>query len=90
MQAIGQAAIQQGYRVLYCETKVLLNELAEAIPEGTGKEFMESLTPAAAGSVRIVLLISSAYRSTARRRRHLRGACDFVLRLFVLVFVHPF
>jgi len=37
-QAIGQAAIQQGYRVLYRETQVLLNELAEAIPEGTRKE----------------------------------------------------
>jgi len=37
VQAIGQAVIQQGYRVLYRETQVLLNELAEAIPEGTAK-----------------------------------------------------
>src|SRR5215510_2271257 len=43
-QAIGQAAIQQGYRVLYRETHVLLDELAEAIADGTRKEFMESLT----------------------------------------------
>jgi hypothetical protein len=43
-QAIGQAAIQQGYRVLYRETHVLLDDLAEAIAEGTRKEFMESLT----------------------------------------------
>ena len=43
-QAIGQAAIQQGYRVLYRETHVLLDDLAEAVVEGTRKEFMESLT----------------------------------------------
>jgi len=42
-QAIGQAAIQQGYRVIYRETHVLLDDLAEAIAEGTRKEFMESL-----------------------------------------------
>src|SRR6478672_1184683 len=43
-QAIGQAAIQQGYRVLYREAHVLLDELAEAVIDGTRKEFMESLT----------------------------------------------
>jgi DNA replication protein DnaC len=43
-QAIGQAAIQQGYRVLYRETHVLLDDLAEAVSDGTRKEFMESLT----------------------------------------------
>src|SRR5207253_10728354 len=32
-QAIGQAAILQGYRVLYRETHVLLEELAEAVVE---------------------------------------------------------
>jgi DNA replication protein DnaC len=42
-QAIGQAVIQQGYRVLYRETHVLLDELADAIVEGTRKEYMESL-----------------------------------------------
>ena len=42
-QAIGQATIQQGYRVIYRETHVLLDDLAEAIAEGTRKEFMESL-----------------------------------------------
>jgi DNA replication protein DnaC len=41
-QAIGQAAIQQGYRVLYRETHVLLDDLAEAVIDGTRKEFMES------------------------------------------------
>jgi len=40
-QAIGQAAIQQGYRVMYRETHVLLDDLAEAIAEGTRKEFMD-------------------------------------------------
>src|ERR1700691_5646183 len=43
-QAIGQAAIQQGYRVIYRETHVLLDDLAESVAEGTRKEFMESLT----------------------------------------------
>ncbi len=43
-QAIGQAAIQQGYRVLYRETHVLLDELADAVAEGTRKQFMETLT----------------------------------------------
>src|SRR5450631_4407637 len=40
-QAIGQAAIQQGYRVMYRETHILLDELAEAIADGTRKEYME-------------------------------------------------
>jgi DNA replication protein DnaC len=43
-QAIGHAAIQQGYRVLYRETHVLLDELAEAIVDGTRKQYMESIT----------------------------------------------
>jgi DNA replication protein DnaC len=43
-QAIGQAAIQQGYRVLYRETHVLLDELAETIADGTRKEYMESVS----------------------------------------------
>jgi DNA replication protein DnaC len=42
-QAIGQAAIQQGYRVLYRETHVLLDDLAEAVVDGTRKQFMESV-----------------------------------------------
>ena len=43
-QAIGQAAIQQGYRVLYREAHVLLDELSEAVVDGTRREFMETLT----------------------------------------------
>src|SRR5258705_1587879 len=42
-QAIGQAAIQQGYRVLYRETHTLLDELADATIDGTRKEFMDWL-----------------------------------------------
>src|SRR6202453_342020 len=45
-QAIGQAAIQQGYRVMYRETHVLLDELADAVVGGTRREFMESLATA--------------------------------------------
>jgi DNA replication protein DnaC len=42
-QAIGQAAILQGYKVLYRETHVLLDELAEAVAEDTRKEYMEAV-----------------------------------------------
>src|SRR6476646_4799895 len=43
-QAIGHAAIQQGYRVLYRETHVLLEDLAEAVVDNRRKEFMDSRT----------------------------------------------
>src|SRR5450759_2345199 len=43
-QAIGQAAIQQGYRVPYRDTHVLRDDLAEAAVGGTRSEFMETLT----------------------------------------------
>jgi DNA replication protein DnaC len=43
-QAIGQAAIQQGYRVLYRETHILLEELADAVLDGTRKQYVESIT----------------------------------------------
>jgi DNA replication protein DnaC len=43
-QAIGQAAILQGYRVLYRETHVLLDELADAVADDTRKEYMESIS----------------------------------------------
>ena len=42
-QAIGQAAIQQGYRVLYRETHHLLEEIAETTIDDTRKEHMELL-----------------------------------------------
>src|SRR3954463_14153993 len=41
LQAIGHAAIQQGYRVIYRETHVLLDDLAEAVIDGTRREYME-------------------------------------------------
>jgi DNA replication protein DnaC len=40
-QAIGQAAIQQGYRVLYREAHKLIEDLADATMDGTRKERME-------------------------------------------------
>src|SRR5881296_3697937 len=43
-QAIGQAAIQQGYRVLYRETHTLINDIADAALDGTRKEHMEMLS----------------------------------------------
>ena len=43
-QAIGHAAIEQGYRVLYRETHVLLEELADSALDGTRKQYMEEIT----------------------------------------------
>lgn len=42
-QAIGKAVIGQGYRVIYREAHVLLEEIAEAALDGTRKELMEVL-----------------------------------------------
>jgi DNA replication protein DnaC len=42
-QAIGQAAILQGYKVLYREVHVLLDELADAVADGTRKDYMQSV-----------------------------------------------
>ena len=46
-QAIGQAAILQGYKVLYRETHILLEELADATLDGTRKQYMESISSVA-------------------------------------------
>ena len=43
-QAIAQAVILQGYRVLYRETHVLLDELADAVAEGTRKDYIEMVS----------------------------------------------
>jgi DNA replication protein DnaC len=50
-QAIGQAAILQGYKVLYREVHVLLDELADAAAEGTRKDYMQSV-----GTVPLIIL----------------------------------
>ena len=42
-QAIGQAVITQGYRVIYREAHNLLEEIADATLDGTRKEYMELL-----------------------------------------------
>lgn len=42
-QAIGQAAILQGYKVLYREVHVLLDELADALADGTRKDYIQSV-----------------------------------------------
>ena len=43
-QAIGMAAIQQGYKVLYRETHILLEELADAALDGGRKLYMERVS----------------------------------------------
>jgi DNA replication protein DnaC len=40
-QAIGQAAILHGFRVLYRETHILLEELAESVVDGTRKQYVD-------------------------------------------------
>jgi DNA replication protein DnaC len=43
-QAVGQAAIMQGHRVMYREAHVLLEQLADTVADGTRKQFMANLT----------------------------------------------
>jgi DNA replication protein DnaC len=42
-QALGQAAIQQGYRVLYRETHTQMDENADATIDGSRREFIDWL-----------------------------------------------
>ena len=42
-QAIGRAAIQQGYRVVYREAHTLMEEIADATIGGTRKEYLVEL-----------------------------------------------
>ena len=42
-QAIGRAAIQQGYRVLYREAHTLIEEIADATLDGTRKKLLADL-----------------------------------------------
>lgn len=44
-QALGQAAIQQGHRVLYREAHLLLEELTDATLDGTRKEVSRNSAP---------------------------------------------
>jgi DNA replication protein DnaC len=46
-QAIGQAAILQGHKVLYRQTHILLEEVSEATTEGRRKQYMESIASVA-------------------------------------------
>ena len=43
-QAVGHAAIQQGHKVLYRETHILLEELADAALDGSRKHYMENIS----------------------------------------------
>jgi DNA replication protein DnaC len=43
-QAIGLAVIQQGYKVLYRETHILLEELADAALDGSRKQYMDLIS----------------------------------------------
>jgi hypothetical protein len=43
-QAIGKAVIDQGYRVIYREAHILLEQIAEATLDGNRKEHMELLS----------------------------------------------
>jgi IstB-like ATP binding protein len=43
-QAIGQAVILQGHKVLYRQTHILLEEVGEATLDGKRKQYMESIS----------------------------------------------
>ena len=45
-QAIGHAVIQQGFKVVYREAHVLLEDLAEATAEGKRKDFLDEIVAA--------------------------------------------
>ena len=47
-QAIGRAAIQQGYRVVYREAHSLIEEIADATLDGTRKDYLAELRHRAA------------------------------------------
>jgi DNA replication protein DnaC len=57
-QAIGLAAIQQGYRVLYRETHTLLDEITEATIDGSRKQHMELLA-----TVPLLIILKNARRA---------------------------
>jgi DNA replication protein DnaC len=42
-QAIGRAAIQQGYRVIYREAHILIEQIADATIDGTRKQYLADL-----------------------------------------------
>jgi DNA replication protein DnaC len=46
-QAIGHAAIHQGYKVIYRETHILLEELADAVLDRARKQYMETISTVA-------------------------------------------
>lgn len=46
-QAIGQAAILQGHKVIYRETHILLEEVAESTLDGSRKQYMEAISAVA-------------------------------------------
>lgn len=45
-QAIGRAAIQQAYRVIYREAHILIEEIADATIDGTRKQYLAELAAA--------------------------------------------
>ena len=63
-QAIGRAAIQQGYRVLYREAHALLEELADATLDGTRKDYLAELA-----TVPLLIIDDLGMRKLAAHRR---------------------
>jgi hypothetical protein len=64
VQAIGQAVIGQGYRVIYREAHILLEEIAEAALNGKRKEHMELLA-----TVPLLIIDDLGMRKFKRKRR---------------------
>ena len=75
-QAIGRAAILQGYRVVYREAHTLLEELAEATLAGTRKDYLTELA-----AVPLLIIDDLGMRKlAAHRRRRSPGADHAPLR----------
>jgi chromosomal replication initiation ATPase DnaA len=71
-QAIGRAVIQQGVRVFYRETYLLLEELADATLDGTRKEHVVLLTSAP------LLIVDDLGMKTLQLRKGIRTRDDEV------------
>ena len=70
-QAIGRAAIQQGYRVVYREAHMLLEELADATLDGTRKDYLAELA-----TVPLLIIDDLGMRKLAAHRRRGSAGAD--------------
>jgi len=78
-QAIGQAAIMQGHKVLYRQTHILLEEVGEATLEGKRKQYMESISSVAL----LIIDLCEVVRNVELSAGSLAGWCSRRARLHI-------